>query len=137
MSIKVIKTRLDFEKVWLPLPKELVLSERNPNYIQSLVVGIVSPIWNLPYILAANIIWPFIKSIFVTVSYLALSIFGGLIGRAQGRRISKIETLPLTDKEIEAELDNMLRDTGYIAVKVDTVQKLKLLQEAKENVIRH
>ena len=137
MSIKLIKTRLDFEKVWLPMPKELILSERNPNYIESFVAGVISPIWHLPYILAANIVLPLIKAIFTTLAYIFLSVFGGIIGRAQGRRVSKLENLPMTDKEIETELDNLLKDTGYIAVKVDTVQKLKLLQEAKENVILH
>lgn len=132
MSIKVIKTRMDVVKTWLPMPSELFLGERNPNYFESLVAGVFSPIFHLPYIAWFNIIYPVIAGLGRALAFISVSVIGGLLGRASGRRMVAIEELKLTDKEMEEQLDMLLKDTGYLAVKMETVRRLQIQEYERE-----
>lgn len=137
MSIKVIKTRMDVVKTWMPMPSQLFLGEQNPNYIESLVAGVFSPIFHLPYILWYNIIYPVLAGICRSIAFISVSIVGGIIGRASGRRTIAIEELKLSDDEMEAQLDFLLKDTGYMAVKMDTVRRLQMQEKDREDRVIH
>lgn len=124
MKIKITKTETKTANVWLPNPRESRFGQTNPNYAQSLVVGVVSPIFHLPYIFGANVLIPFITGTVAMFGFVFTAMAFGIFGRATGERVVSSESVPLTEPEIEKELDMLLRGTGYIAVKTSDIPTL-------------
>jgi len=79
------------ERVWIvDKPHELIVGP-NPNYLNSLTVGVVSPVLNLPFHVFAWLTRPTFHG-FVTLGvYPLISIFVGLIGRANGIRLRQVD----------------------------------------------
>jgi hypothetical protein len=99
----------------IPEPKQFRIGP-NPNYLDSLMAGVFSPILHLPQILWFGSIWPFIKSLFGGVYFILTSMVMGLLGRANGIRIVEIEPKELTQAEKQKALDEMLAGSGFKAV---------------------
>lgn len=102
------------ERTWIPTPKQFRVGP-NPNYLNSLSCGIFSPILHLPQILWFNCLYPFLKNIFLTFSFLGIAILAGVMGRANGFRVvSMTPRVPTEDEKREA-MNEMLRGSGFVA----------------------
>lgn len=65
--------------VWLPDSWEVVI-ERNPNYLHSLSIGLLAPLFNLPMMILRLIVIPFLKSVLFIVLYVTRSAYLGIAG---------------------------------------------------------
>lgn len=90
-----------FAPTWLPEPAHLRV-QRNPNYLQSLVVGIVSPIFHLPFILFYTFVTPLWDAIKKVVLFFLVSFFAGITGKACGVRLVDVKMEEATEEEIQA-----------------------------------
>lgn len=106
------------ERTNIPSPKQLRF-ESNPSYLDSLITGVLAPIVNLPQLLWFNSLWPFIKSLWVSLQFILLSICAGVMGRASGFRVAEVVERNLTDEEKQTALDDMLRGSGFAAVSLN------------------
>jgi len=90
-----------FAPTWLPEPANLRV-QRNPNYLQSLVVGVFSPIFHLPFILFYTFVRPLWDAIVKVVLFFAVSFFAGITGKACGVRLIDVQAEEPTEEEIQA-----------------------------------
>ena len=104
------------ERTCIPEPSEFRI-EHNPNYLNSFITGVFSPLLHLPQILWFSSLWPFLKSLWNSLSFILLSMSMGVMGRANGFRTVNVVERELSDEEKEAALADMLEGSGYVAVK--------------------
>ena len=105
------------ERISVPAPNQFRV-EHNPNYVDSLIAGCLSPIIHLPQILWFGSFWPFLKSLWKGLSFIVYSIMAGLAGQANGFQTVEVKERTLSDEEKQAALDDMLQGTGFVAVKL-------------------
>jgi len=71
------------KRIWFPEIKQFYVGP-NPNYLNSLVTGIVTPLLNLPINLLNMVVLPLIQSISRLVVFMLVSVAAGILGRANG-----------------------------------------------------
>lgn len=104
----------------VPTPNQFRVGH-NPNYVDSLIAGCLSPIIHIPQILWFGSCWPFLRSLWRGLSFIAYSFMAGLAGKANGFRTVEIKERTFSDEEKRAALDEMLQGTGFVAVKIGDV----------------
>ena len=115
MSLEFRAYEYKEEPTSFPEPQQIRI-EHNPNYLDSILAGVFSPILHLPQILWFGSIWPFIKSLCRGVYFILMSMTMGLLGRARGVRIVGLEPKELTQEEKQKAMDEMLSGSGFKAV---------------------
>lgn len=118
MPITLKAMKIEEERTYFPTITQFRVEE-NPCYPCSLITGIVSPILHLPHLLLTQALWPFAKAVFGVFAFVFVSMFAGVMGRASGYRISKMEEVELTREDKETALRDILQGTGYVAVPLD------------------
>ena len=103
------------ERTAFPEPQQFRIGH-NPNYIESILAGVVSPIIHLPQILWFGSIWPFLRSLVRGLWFIATSMLMGILGRAIGVRIVGLEPKELSMEGKQKALDDMLAGSGFKAV---------------------
>ena len=106
------------ERTSIPTPRQFRVGY-NPSYLNSLMCGVFSPILHIPQILWFNSLWPFIKSLWMGIAFIGLSIVAGIAGRANGFIITTVEDGELTEEEKLRALADMLEGSGYKAVPIN------------------
>jgi hypothetical protein len=120
MTIKFHSYDIKEERTWVPSPPEFRVGH-NPNYLQSLVAGVFSPILHLPQIFWFNSIWPFLRSLAGALSFIGVSFIAGIMGRANGVRTVSFVPREATVAEKERALSDLLAGSGYVAVPVNAM----------------
>lgn len=117
MTINFHKFKLVEERTSIPTPRQFRVGH-NPSYLNSLMCGVFSPILHLPQIIWFNSVWPFLKSLWMGVCFIFLSIIAGIVGRANGFIVTHEVDGEITEEEKLAAIENILQGTGYKAVKL-------------------
>lgn len=87
---------------YFPEIHQLELNKKNPSYINSLFVGVVTPIMHLPRLTLLLIISPLIAGIFKLAQVLFFIPYHGLRGRANANDLSLDEAY---SKMMQTKLD--------------------------------
>lgn len=119
------------ERTNAPTPAQFRVG-RNPNYLDSLIAGVVSPIVHLPQILWFGSFWPFLKSLWRGLSFIIYSMVAGIAGQANGFRTVEVSERPLTEEEKQKALDDMLLGSGFIAVSLKKIGGNRVAETSQE-----
>lgn len=112
------------QRTAFPEPQQFRIGH-NPNYVESILAGVFSPILHLPQILWFGSIWPFLRSLARGVYFIAVSMLMGVLGRANGVRIVQLEPRELTQEEKQKAMDEMLAGSGFKAVPISELYGAK------------
>ena len=119
MAIKFQSIDVKEERTSIPTPRQFRVGH-NPNYLNSLMCGVFSPILHLPQIIWFNSVWPFLKSLVAGLVFIVMSIVAGVLGRANGFVVTEMAEREPTREEKERALNEMLAGSGYRAVPIET-----------------
>lgn len=117
MTINFHKIKLVEERTSIPTPRQFRV-DHNPSYLNSLMCGVFSPILHLPQILWFNSLWPFLKSLWMGLFFIGLSIIAGIMGRANGFIVKEVIEGEVSEEEKLRAIEEILHGTGYKAVKI-------------------
>lgn len=73
----------DLKPMWFPEPYQ-VSTLPNPNYLNSLWIGLTNPLWNLPTMLWILILRPVLVGVVGIVAFTLRCTIAGVLGRATG-----------------------------------------------------
>lgn len=66
--------------MWFPEPWQIIRLE-NPSYFNSLFLGLINPLWNMPTMIWTLLLFPIIRGLFYIVRFTVCCMLFGIFGR--------------------------------------------------------
>lgn len=80
--------------MWFPLLHQIQI-RRNPNYFNSLFIGITAPLLNIWMLLFLTILMPLVRGLFISLKMLITVPILGLLGNVTGENITVHQAMML------------------------------------------
>ena len=93
---------------FFPAMHQLELNKKNPSYLNSLFVGVVTPFLNFPSLFFRLMVFPLVLGFFKLLSTIIIIPYHGLMGNVITNDLTVDQALEELDR-IEKELDELLK----------------------------
>ena len=70
----------ELKPIWLPEPWQIIML-RNPNYLNSVFIGLTNPIWNLPTMVWTLLLAPVLRGLYFILRFIVSCVVLGIMGR--------------------------------------------------------